>query len=56
MDNLYEQLRRRVAGRKNYVDFSKVEDIEFEDSCHSTENSSRIIARVYFDLVSKALK
>jgi hypothetical protein len=56
MDDLYEQLLRRVAHRDNHVDFSKIKDIEFEDSCHSTENSSLIIARVYFGLVSKTTR
>lgn len=56
IDDLYEQLLRKVTHRKSYVDFSKVNGIEFEDSCHSTENSSLIIARVYFGLASKALK
>jgi hypothetical protein len=49
--HLLKKLREELNGQNNFVDFSKFKMLKYPDGIHSTEESSREIARIYSEII-----
>ena len=50
---LYQELIDKAKGKGYVVDFTKNETIKFQDSVHTSNESSKIIANIYAELILK---